>query len=129
MIRCRATIYWSSMTPGGGGEPDGELATAIGVAFGSVDSFKAEFADAASTKFGSGWNWLVQHSDGALAVTSTDDADTPLRHGLTPLLTIDVWEHAYYLDYQNARPAYVDAWINHLSNWEFAAARYQQEQA
>ncbi len=122
-------FYWSSMTPSGGGEPDGELATAIGAAFGNVDSFKAEFADAATTKFGSGWTWLVQHSDGALAVTSTDDADTPLRHGLTPLLTIDVWEHAYYLDYQNARPAYIDAWINHLANWEFAAARYQPEQA
>lgn len=120
------TFYWSSMSPDGGGEPVGELASAIEASFGTVDGFRKQFAAAATGKFGSGWTWLVPDGDG-LAIVSTDDADTPLRTGSRPLLTLDVWEHAYYLDYQNARPAYVEAWIEHLVNWEFAAANYAKQ--
>ena len=115
------TFYWNSMTPGGGGDPSGDLATAIEARFGSVDDFKSQFAAAAVGNFGSGWTWLVSSGE-SLTIMSTDDADTPLKHGHRALLTIDVWEHAYYLDYQNARPAYVDAFIEHLVNWDFAAA-------
>ena len=118
------TFYWNSMTPGGGGDPSGDLATAIESSFGSVDDFKSQFAAAAVGNFGSGWTWLVSSKASAsesLTIMSTNDADTPLKHGHGALLTIDVWEHAYYLDYQNARPAYVDAFIEHLVNWEFAA--------
>ncbi|GJM37467.1 MAG: superoxide dismutase [Acidimicrobiales bacterium] len=115
------TFYWNSMSPEGGGDPSGELAAAIEASFGSVDDFKQQFKDDATGNFGSGWTWLVRDGDG-LAIVKTDDADTPLAHGQTALLTIDVWEHAYYLDYQNARPAYVDTFIEHLLNWNFAAA-------
>ena len=118
------TFYWNSMTPGGGGDPSGDLATAIESSFGSVDDFKSQFAAAAVGNFGSGWTWLVRAGEStseSLTIISTDDADTPLKHGHEALLTIDVWEHAYYLDYQNARPAYVDAFVEHLVNWEFAA--------
>ena len=117
------TFYWNSMSPDGGGDPSGELADAVNAAFGSVDGFKEQFKADAVGNFGSGWTWLVREASG-LAIVKTDDADTPFAHGGTPLLTIDVWEHAYYLDYQNARPAYVDAFIEHLLNWEFAAANY-----
>jgi superoxide dismutase, Fe-Mn family len=114
------TFFWSCMTPGGGGEPDGDLKTAIDQAFGSVDSFKQTFTDKAKTLFGSGWTWLTQGDDG-LEIVQTKDADLPLKHGKTAILTLDVWEHAYYLDYQNARPAYIETWLNSLVNWEFAA--------
>jgi superoxide dismutase, Fe-Mn family len=114
------TFFWSCMTPGGGGEPDGDLKTAIEQAFGSVDSFKQTFTDKAKTLFGSGWTWLTQGDDG-LEIVQTKDADLPLKHGKTAILTLDVWEHAYYLDYQNARPAYIETWLNNLVNWEFAA--------
>jgi superoxide dismutase, Fe-Mn family len=114
------TFFWSCMTPGGGGEPDGDLKTAIEQAFGSVDSFKQTFTDKAKTLFGSGWTWLVQGDDG-LEIVQTKDADLPLKHGKTALLTLDVWEHAYYLDFQNARPAYIETWLENLVNWEFAA--------
>ncbi len=117
------TFYWKSMAPDGGGDPSGDLAAAIESSFGSVDSFKEQFKADAVGNFGSGWTWLVREGDG-LAITKTDDADTPLAHGQTALLTIDVWEHAYYLDYQNARPAYVDTFIEKLLNWEFAAANF-----
>jgi Fe-Mn family superoxide dismutase len=117
------TFFWSSMTPGDVGEPDGDLKTAIESSFGSVDSFKQTFADKAKTLFGSGWTWLVKSGDG-LEIVQTKDADLPLKHGQTALLTIDVWEHAYYLDYQNARPAYVETWLENLVNWEFAAQNY-----
>ncbi len=117
------TFYWSSMRPDGGGDPSGALAAAIDADFGSVDAFKQSLAAEAVGNFGSGWTWLVS-SDSGLAVVNTDDADTPLRAGLTPLLTIDIWEHAYYLDYQNARAAYVEAFIEHLLNWEFAEANF-----
>ena len=115
------TFYWNSMVPSGGGDPSGHLAVAIESSFGSVDDFKSQFVAEAVGKFGSGWTWLVRAGE-SLLITSTDDADTPLNHGQSALLTIDVWEHAYYLDYQNARAAYVDAFIEHLVNWEFAAA-------
>ncbi len=115
------TFYWHSMTPGGGGDPTGELAAAIENSFGSVDEFKQQFATAAKTLFGSGWVWLVADGD-RLAIASTSNADLPMRHGQTALLTIDVWEHAYYLDHQNARPAYVDGWLERLVNWDFAAS-------
>lgn len=117
------TFYWNSMTPGGGGDPSGDLAAAIESSFGSIDAFKTQFKADSVGNFGSGWTWLVQNDSG-LAIVKTDDADTPLAHGGKALLTIDVWEHAYYLDFQNARPAYVDAYLEHLVNWEFAAANY-----
>ena len=115
------TFFWSCMTPGGGGEPEGELKTAIEQSFGSVDNFLQTFNDQAKTLFGSGWTWLAK-GDNGLEILQTKDADLPLKHGKIALLTIDVWEHAYYLDYQNARPAYVETWLTNLVNWEFAAA-------
>ncbi len=118
------TFYWNSMSPDGGGDPSGRLAAAIETAFGSFDGFKEQFRADAVGNFGSGWTWLVKDGD-QLEIVKTDDADTPLAHGQIPLLTIDVWEHAYYLDYQNARPAYVDAFIERLLNWEFAATNFE----
>ena len=117
------TFYWNCMSPNGGGNPTGDLAAAIESSFGSVHAFKAQFKADAVGNFGSGWTWLVREGDG-VAIVKTDDADTPLAHGQTALLTIDVWEHAYYLDFQNARPAYVDAFIEHLLNWGFVAANF-----
>ena len=116
-------FYWDSMSPGQVESPSGVLLAALEQSFGSLDAFNAEFAAAACGNFASGWTWLVSGDDG-LQIVNTDDADTPLRHGQRALLTIDVWEHAYYLDYQNARPAYVDAFIEHLINWEFASANF-----
>jgi Fe-Mn family superoxide dismutase len=115
------SFYWNCMKPGGGGEPTGELARAIVESFGSFDKFKEEFSNAAATQFGSGWAWLVRDGDGRLKVTQTLNADTPLRHSQTPLLTIDVWEHAYYIDFRNDRPGYIETFLNHLVNWDFAA--------
>jgi Fe-Mn family superoxide dismutase len=115
------TFYWKSMKPKGGGAPPKELATKIDAAFGSYEGFKKAFTDAAVTQFGSGWAWLVA-KDGALSIVKTPNAENPLHKGLTPLLTIDVWEHAYYLDWQNKRPDYVAAFLEHLVDWEFAAA-------
>jgi superoxide dismutase, Fe-Mn family len=114
------TFFWSCMSPGGGGEPDGEVRTALEQAFGSVDSFLQNFTDKAKTLFGSGWTWLANGDDG-LEIVQTKDADLPLKHGKTAILTLDVWEHAYYLDFQNARPAYIETWLTNLVNWEFAA--------
>lgn len=118
------TFYWNSLSPSGGGAPSGRIADAINASFGSFDQFKAEFSDAAATQFGSGWAWLVQNKDGSLAVTKTGNAECPLTDGVTPILTFDVWEHAYYLDYQNRRPDYIAAFWN-LVNWEFANANLQ----
>jgi Fe-Mn family superoxide dismutase len=115
------TFFWSCMSPGGGGEPDGETKIALEQAFGSVDTFKQTFTDKAKTLFGSGWTWLAKGDDG-LEILQTKDADLPLKHGKTAILTLDVWEHAYYLDFQNARPAYIETWLTNLVNWEFAAA-------
>ncbi len=114
------TFYWQSMKPNGGGEPTGELADAISSAFGSFEAFSKELNEAAATHFGSGWAWLV-HDGSSLEVTHTSDADLPLNHGQKALLTIDVWEHAYYIDYRNKRPDYVSAFLDNLANWDFAA--------
>jgi superoxide dismutase, Fe-Mn family len=115
------TFYWSCMTPGTPGEPDGELKTALEQSFGSVDNFKQEFVDKGKTLFGSGWTWLVKGDGGRLEIMQTANADLPLKHGKTALLTVDVWEHAYYLDFQNARPAFLETWVENLINWEFVA--------
>ncbi|HET7299825.1 MAG TPA: Fe-Mn family superoxide dismutase [Oleiagrimonas sp.] len=115
------TFYWNSMSPNGGGEPSGKLADAINKAFGSVDQFKEEFGKQAAGNFGSGWTWLVQRPDGSLAIVNTSNAATPITGSDKPLFTMDVWEHAYYIDYRNARPKYIDAFWS-LVNWEFAAS-------
>lgn len=115
------TFYWNSMSPDGGGAPSGAVADAIDKAFGSFEEFKKQFAARAAGNFGSGWTWLVKNADGSVAIENTSNAGCPLTNGQTPLLTCDVWEHAYYIDYRNARPAYVEAWWS-LVNWEFANA-------
>ena len=115
------TFYWNCMKPNGGGEPTGALADAINGAFGSFDKFKEEFTNAAKTQFGSGWAWLVKGADGKLKITKTGNADCPIRTGDTPLLTIDVWEHAYYIDFRNARPKYIETFLNSLVNWDFVS--------
>ena len=115
------TFYWNSMSPDGGGAPSGAVADTIDKAFGSFEEFKKQFAARAAGNFGSGWTWLVKNADGSVAIENTSNAGCPLTNGQTPLLTCDVWEHAYYIDYRNARPAYVEAWWS-LVNWEFANA-------
>ena len=115
------TFYWNSMKPNGGGAPTGELATAIDRDFGSLDKLKEEFTAAATTQFGSGWAWLVLDK-GKLMVTKTGNADLPMKHGQKALLTIDVWEHAYYIDFRNLRPKYIETFLTHLVNWDFALA-------
>ncbi len=115
------TFYWNCLKPNAGGEPSGKLADAIGKAFGSFDKFKEQFSDLAVKTFGSGWAWLVQRADGGLALVSTQNAVTPLTSDDIPLMTCDVWEHAYYIDYRNARPKYVEAFWS-LVNWDFAAS-------
>lgn len=114
------SFYWHCLSPNGGGEPDGALRSAIDKAFGSFEEFKKKFTQAAITTFGSGWAWLVQNKDGSLAIVSTSNAATPMTAGQKALLTCDVWEHAYYIDYRNARPSYVDHFWN-LVNWDFVA--------
>ena len=114
------TFYWNSLSPHGGGEPKGKLAEAINKAFGSFAAFKEEFTKTAIGTFGSGWAWLVQRADGTLAIVSTSNAATPITGSDKPLLTCDVWEHAYYIDYRNARAKYVEAFWS-LANWDFAA--------
>jgi Fe-Mn family superoxide dismutase len=114
------TFYWSSMKPNGGGAPTGELADAIKRDFGSVEEFAKKFSDAGATQFGSGWAWLVLNKDKKLEVTKTPNADLPLKHGHKALLTMDVWEHAYYIDYRNARPKYIETFLKSLVNWDFA---------
>lgn len=111
------TFFWSSMTPQGGGEPKGALKDALVATWGSVEAFVKAFSDAAAGNFGSGWTWLVKDADGKLSILNTSNADTPIRHGLKPLLTIDVWEHAYYIDYRNARPVFIKAFFEKLVNW------------
>ena len=115
------TFYWNSLSPKGGNEPSGKLADAINKAFGDFARFKEEFTKTSVGTFGSGWGWLVQRPDGSLALASTPNAATPLTGEDTPLLTCDVWEHAYYIDYRNARPKYVEAFWN-LVNWDFVAS-------
>lgn len=114
------TFYWHCLSPNGGGEPKGKLAEAINKSFGSFDAFKEQFTQTAATTFGSGWAWLVQDASGALKIISTSNAGTPMTEGLTALLTCDVWEHAYYIDYRNVRPDYIKAFWS-LVHWDFAA--------
>jgi Fe-Mn family superoxide dismutase len=115
------TFYWSSMKPNGGGQPTGDLLAAINRDFGSFEKFKEAFTTAATTQFGSGWAWLVLEG-GKLAVTKTPNADLPMKHGQKALLTLDVWEHAYYIDFRNARPKYIETFFSNLVNWDFALA-------
>jgi Fe-Mn family superoxide dismutase len=117
------TFFWQIMSPDGGGEPGGDLASAIDEKFGSFDSFKEEFKNAGVNQFGSGWAWLVHTSEGGIQVTSTPNQDSPISSGNTLLLGVDVWEHAYYLKYQNKRPDYIDAWWN-VVNWDEVAKRF-----
>jgi len=115
------TFYWSCLSPTGGGEPTGAVAEAINGAFGGFAAFKDQFTKAAATHFGSGWAWLVADQNGGLTIESTSNAGCPIRDGKKPLLTCDVWEHAYYIDYRNARPKYIDGFWD-LANWQFVAA-------
>jgi len=114
------TFYWHCMKPKGGGQPVGDLADAIKRDFGSFEKFAEEFTNAATTQFGSGWAWLVLGKDKKLAVTKTPNADLPMKHGQKALLTIDVWEHAYYIDFRNQRPKYIETFLKSLANWDYA---------
>jgi Fe-Mn family superoxide dismutase len=118
------TQFWGSMSASGGGEPGGALADSINKTFGSFASFKEQFAKAAMSRFGSGWAWLVKAADGQLSITSTANQDSPISDGLVPLLGLDVWEHAYYLKFQNRRADYVEAWWN-VVNWKDVASRFE----
>jgi superoxide dismutase, Fe-Mn family len=114
------SFYWNCMSPSGGGAPGGELGDKINSAFGSYDDFRSQFAEAATTQFGSGWAWLADDGSG-LQIMKTANADLPMKHAAKALLTIDVWEHAYYIDYRNARPKYIDTFLDSLVNWDFVA--------
>jgi len=118
------SFYWNCLSPKGGGEPSGALADAIAKSFGSFASFKEKLTNAAITQFGSGWAWLVRNGDGSLAIEQTSNAGTPLKDGKKSVLTVDVWEHAYYIDYRNARPAYLEAFWK-LVNWSFASENFK----
>jgi Fe-Mn family superoxide dismutase len=113
------SFFWDCLSPSGGGAPTGPIAEAIVKNFGDYSTFKEKFASAAATLFGAGWAWLAQNSDGSLEIWQGANADTPLRHGKKPILTLDVWEHAYYIDYRNARPKFIDTWWD-VVNWDFA---------
>ena len=114
-------FYWLSLEPEGGGEPSGELAALVDASFGSYAQFRKQFSEAAVGEFGSGWTWLVKGLSGELVICNSNDAENPLQRNLVPLLTLDVWEHAYYLDYKNERPKYVEKFLDHLLNWDFVA--------
>ena len=118
------TFFWNSMKPAGGGKPSGVLATAIDKKFGSYDAFKEAFTKSAVGNFGSGWTWLVKKADGSVDLVNTSNAATPLTGADKPLVTIDVWEHAYYIDFRNARPKFVETYLNSLVNWDFAAKNF-----
>ena len=117
------TFYWNCLSPNGGGAPSGALAAAIDAKFGSFEEFKKQFNQAGATNFGSGWTWLVKNADGSLEIFNTSNAGTPMTSGKQALLTLDVWEHAYYIDYRNARPKYLET-MWHIVNWDFVAANY-----
>ena len=117
------SFYWNCLSPNGGGEATGAIAEAIEASFGSFEAFKEEFTNSAINNFGSSWTWLVKKADGSLAIVNTSNAETPLTGDDTPVLTVDLWEHAYYIDYRNARPAYMGAFWN-LVNWEFVNANF-----
>ncbi|WP_417598606.1 superoxide dismutase [Oceanospirillum sp.] len=117
------TFYWNSLSPNGGGQPTGALADAINAKWGSFDAFQTEFNDKAVNNFGSSWTWLIKNADGSLEIVNTSNAGTPMTAGQTALLTVDLWEHAYYIDYRNVRPNYLKGfWA--LANWDFAAANF-----
>jgi superoxide dismutase, Fe-Mn family len=118
------TFFWNCLSPNGGGEPSGALAAAINAKWGSYEEFKKAFQTSAVGNFGSGWTWLVKKADGSVDIVNMGAAGTPLTTGDTALLTIDVWEHAYYIDHRNARPKFVETFLNHLVNWEFAAKNF-----
>jgi len=118
------TFFWHSMKPGGGGEPSGALADAINRKWGSFAAFKEAFTKSAVGNFGSGWTWLVRKPDGSVDIVNTSNAGTTLTSGDKALLTLDVWEHAYYVDYRNARPKFVETFLNSLANWDFASANF-----
>jgi superoxide dismutase, Fe-Mn family len=118
-------FYWTSMKPKGGGRPTGALVEAINRAFGDFESFKKMFAEIAVTHFGSGWAWLIKTNDGGVTVESTHDAASPIVHRRKPLMTCDVWEHAYYIDYRNGRQSYVEVFLNNLVNWDFASENFK----
>ncbi|MBK7236730.1 MAG: superoxide dismutase [Fe] [Sterolibacteriaceae bacterium] len=118
------TFFWNSMKPNGGAAPSGALADAINKKWGSFDAFKEAFTKSAVGNFGAGWTWLVKKADSTVDIVNTSNAGTPFTTGDKPLLTIDVWEHAYYIDYRNARPKFVEAFLNSLANWEFAAKNF-----
>lgn len=124
------TFYWNCLTANGGGEPTGDLKAKIEEAFGSYAKFREEFKNAAVSQFGSGWAWLVADSvGGQLSISKTANADTPLAHNQVAVLTCDVWEHAYYIDYRNRRPGYVDTFLDKLVNWDYANAKYKGQEA
>ncbi|MGY4687766.1 superoxide dismutase [Petrotoga sp. DB-2] len=118
------SLFWTIMGPNGGGKPSGKLAESIDKTFGSFDKFKEEFSNAAATRFGSGWAWMVLDNYGHLSILSTPNQDNPIMYSLKPVLGLDVWEHAYYLKYQNRRPEYIQAWWN-IVNWEEVGKRYE----
>ena len=120
------TFYWNCLSPKGGGTPSGDLADAINKTFGSFDAFKEEFSSSAANNFGSGWTWLVKNADGGIEILNTSNAANPMTDGKQPLLTCDVWEHAYYIDYRNARPKYVEAFWS-LVNWDFVSQNFAGE--
>lgn len=120
------TFFWHCMKPNGGGQPSGTLGQKIDAAFGSFDKFREEFKTAAVTQFGSGWAWLVE-DQGQLKIVKTANADLPMAHGQKALLTVDVWEHAYYLDYQNRRPDFVQTFLDHLVNWDFVQENLEKK--
>ena len=117
------TFYWHSLSPNGGGAPTGALADAINAKWGSFEAFQKEFDEKAVNNFGSSWTWLVKNSDGSLEIVNTSNAGTPITEGQTPIITVDLWEHAYYIDYRNARPKYLEAFWK-LANWDFAAENF-----
>lgn len=119
------TFFWESMTPNGGGKPTGQVAAAIDKSFGSYDKFAEQFKQAGATQFGSGWAWLITDKAGNLKVTKSPNAETPIVVGETPILTMDVWEHAYYLDYQNKRPVYMEVFLDKLVNWNKVEERFK----
>ena len=119
------SLFWPCMSPDGGDEPSGDLASSINSSFGSIDSFKEQFSKAATTRFGSGWAWLSVDRDSKLVITSTPNQDSPISDGLIPVLGLDVWEHAYYLNYQNRRPDYISAWWN-VVNWDQVSKNFSE---
>ena len=121
------TFYWNSLSPRGGGSPEGPLLRAIEREFGSIAGFREAFVRKATANFGAGWTWLVRRRAGGVAIVNTSNAETPLVSANRPLLTIDLWEHAYYIDYRNARQRFVEAFLDHLVNWRFAQANFEQE--